>query len=225
MMAVPLLVLFAPNRQDKSPTSGQTSEPTTPATAVDLRSLLAIGFTPTMWLYYLLIASYVALELSIGAWMMEYLQKQHAFSVDQSSRYLSAFFVMLMLGRLAGAWIVEKVDYLWAVAIALLASGFCVAGGLFFGPRYLLCLPLSGLCMSIIFPTVTASFSRQQTNPSSAAIGLLFGFSGLGGALGPWLVGVVSQQFGVASGLSVTLAFNLVAVVALVVLKIRLTRN
>lgn len=85
--------------------------------------------------YYILIAAYVAMELSIGAWMMEYLQQQYQYSVDSSSRYLSAFFVLLMLGRLVGAWLVERLDYLWAVGLAMLFSGLCIAGGLLVDAR------------------------------------------------------------------------------------------
>ena len=100
LMALPLIVVFWPIRAVGSSSAGSVS--VEPEQAVAAPHWLSIGFTPIMWRYYVLIAAYVATELSLGAWMMEYLQQQHQFTVDQSSRYLSAFFVMLMLGRLSG---------------------------------------------------------------------------------------------------------------------------
>ncbi len=179
---------------------------------------LASGFSPVMWCYYLLIATYVATELSIAQWMMEYLQQQNGFSVDKSSRYLSAFFVMLMMGRLVGAWVVERTHYLLAVAVALVATGLCIGTALLIDQRLVFLLPVSGVCMSIIFPTVTASVSRLHPQNSGKIIGLLFAFSGLGGALGPWIVGLISQTYGLHSGICTTLIFNGVSVAALLLL-------
>ncbi len=136
LMAVPLLILYWPNRLSAD-TPAPVSESTTSIESSP--SLLAIGFTPIMWCYYGLLAAYVAAELSLGAWMMEYLQQRHQFSVDRSSRYLSAFFVMLMLGRLLGAWVVERVNYLWAVAVALIATGVCIAAGLLINRQLFSC--------------------------------------------------------------------------------------
>ncbi len=212
LMSLPLILMFWPVRAAESSSPADKSDPEQPTSSPHW---LSIGFTPTMWCYYGLIAAYVATELSIGAWMMEYLQKQHEFTVDGSSRYLSAFFVMLMLGRLLGAWIVERVNYLLAVGVALVATGLCIAAGLLIDRRLVFFLPVSGLCMSIVFPTVTASVSRLHPTNSGTIIGLLFAFSGLGGAVGPWLVGLVSQSNGLQNGLCLTLVFDVLAIVAL----------
>ena len=223
LMAGPLIVLFWPLRESISsavPSQIQPSQIQPDQAAAS--HWLSIGFTSIMWHYYALIAAYVAMELSIGAWMMEYLQKQHEFSVDQSSRYLSAFFVMLMLGRLLGAWVVERMNYLMAVAVALLATGMCIAAGLMIDKRLVFLLPVSGLCMSIVFPTVTASVSRLHPTNSGTIIGLLFAFSGLGGAFGPWIVGLISQSFGLQNGLCTTLVFDALAILALLSLRKRL---
>lgn len=220
-MALPLLLLFFPRRTNATHRESDTNAHS--QSSAQLKSTkpywLSMGFTPVMWCYYGLIAAYVATELSMGAWMMEYLQQHHQFTVDLSSRYLSAFFVMLMLGRLLGAWIVERVNYLLAVAVALSASAVCIAAGLLIDRRLVFMLPVSGLCMSIVFPTITASVSRLHPTNSGTIIGLLFAFSGLGGALGPWIVGLFSQAFGLQIGLSTTLVFNGLALLAWLILR------
>jgi MFS transporter, FHS family, glucose/mannose:H+ symporter len=152
--------------------------------------------------------------------MMEYLQVTQGLSVETSSRYLSAFFVLLMLGRLCGAGLVERYNYTQLVGLSLAMTGLCLAGALY-GPRiaptlpWKLLLPASGLCMSIVFPTVTASVSRLHPGRSGAVMGLLFACGGAGGAFGPWLVGQVSQILGLSTGLSMTLFMDGLALLAL----------
>lgn len=218
ILGAPLLLLFQFGRSiDASNLAAPTAsmESRSKPWMDELRGLLKIGFTRQMGWFYLLLTTYVALELGLAAWMIEYLQKQREMSVEISSRYLSSFFVLLMLGRLVGAFVVQSIGYIRSVAIALATSTACVAAALW-GPTWLVLLfPISGLAMSIVFPTVTAVVSDIHQKNMGSLLGLLFVFSGLGGALGPWLIGVVSQWAGLQIGLASTVAFGLVALLAL----------
>lgn len=218
VLGVPLLLLLHSGR-GVAVTSSHAQPPSIEVRSKpwmdELRGLLKIGFSRQMGWFYLLLTTYVALELGLAAWMIEYLQKDREMSVEISSRYLSSFFLLLMLGRLVGAFAVQSVGYIRSVAIALIASTTCVAAALW-GPSWLVVLfPVSGLAMSVVFPTVTAVVSDIHQHNMGSLLGLLFVFSGLGGALGPWLVGVVSQRAGLQIGLACTVAFGLVALLAL----------
>ena len=72
--------------------------------------------------------------------------------------------------------------------------------------------------MSTVFPTVTAAASAGNSRQVGTMLGILFTFGGVGGALGPWAIGLVSDQFGLSAGLALTLAFCLVALLALLTL-------
>jgi fucose permease len=174
-----------------------------------------------MGLYYLLLSSYVALELGVGAWMMEYLQQARGMSVASSSLFLSGFFVLLMLGRLFGAFVVDAVGHHRAVAISLLGSCFCLTVGVFAHASLVIFLPLSGLFMSIVFPTVTASVSAIHRENMGSILGILFAFSGVGGGVGPWMVGVVSDWAGIEIGFASATAFGVIAIAALARLNVR----
>ena len=176
------------------------------------------GFTKQMWLYYLLISTYVALELSVGAWMIEYLQRARGMSIASSSLFLSGFFVLLMSGRLLGAFVVDAVGHHRAIATALIGSCICLTVGIFAHPSMVVLVPLSGLFMSIVFPTVTASVSAIHKENIGSILGILFAFSGVGGAVGPWTVGIVSDWAGIEIGLASTLVFGLIAIAALAAL-------
>ncbi len=184
----------------------------------DGAALLRIGFTWRMCWFYLLICAYVAVELGVAAWLVEYLQKVHHLSVARSSIYLSAFFVMIMLGRLVGSLLVERVGYLRMVGLSLVGTMLLLMGGLF-GPADWVCLlPASGLCMSIVFPTVTAAVSSLHSSNMGSILGILFTFGGVGGALGPWLIGLASEAYGLQVGLAGTLVFCSLALLAVAVL-------
>lgn len=175
--------------------------------SLTLRELSRTAFSPTLLLFYFAIISYVAVEISIGAWLVEYLQRIHSFGVSQSTLALSIFFGLVIVGRLAGSIVVDRIGYLRAVWIAMACATLCIGIGLFV-PRALWLLPMSGLFLSIIFPTLTAAVSEIFTANVSAILGLLFTFAGLGGILGPWLVGFVADRAGIQFGFSLILLFS-----------------
>ncbi len=180
--------------------------------------ILRVVFTGQMGWYYLLITFYVAVELGVGAWLMEYLQQVRNQSVAQSSFYLSGFFALIMLGRFFGSFVVEKLGYLRVVGVALLGGMACLIAGIFGSDVLILALPISGAFFSIVFPTITAVVTGMHKENVGTILGIFFTFGGLGGALGPWTIGVVSQALGLRWGLSATIGFCLVAVLALLML-------
>lgn len=175
------------------------------------------GFTVQMRWFYLLIGAYVAVELGLAAWLVEYLQRERGVPEGASQFYLSGFFVMIMVGRFVGSFVVERIGYLRSVGVALGCGILCVLAGLLAENGQFL-LPVSGLFFSIIFPTIAAAVSELNEENAGSILGLLFTFGGLGGAVGPWLVGAVSDQLGLQIGLGCTIGFGVIALVALAVL-------
>lgn len=224
LLAVPLLVVFWPRKSNASLVAirQEVDVDTTPEHGLSYwRTLYRVAFTSRMICFYVLIAAYVAMELSVGAWMMEFLQHERNMSVQTSSFYLSSFFVLLMLGRLLGAFVVERVDSLLAVLTAIVCSAICMFVGIFGNGYLVVLLPVSGFFMSIVFPTVTAAVTKLHVAKTGTILGVLFAFGGVGGAFGPWTVGFVSDLAGPKIGLASSLAFSVIALGALFCLKRR----
>lgn len=219
LLALPLLVLFGSSWRERATEVHSRAKLASAEDLAGRKSLLRAAFTKRMLGYYVLIAAYVAVELSIAAWLMEFLQQERGMSVGASSFYLSSFFVLLMLGRLLGAWIVEHLDYTVAVSIALVGTSLCITGGLFGPDAMVVLLSVSGFFMSIVFPTVTAAVTKLHLEKVGTILGILFACGGLGGALGPWIVGLVSERAGLKLGLASTLAYAFVALAALACLR------
>ena len=221
ILALPLLILFRSGPRGLATEKSNRDKATErdSANRWDFKALYRAGFTRRMSCYYVLIAAYVAVELSVAAWMMVFLQRERGLSVGTSSVFLSSFFVLLMLGRLLGAFIVERFDNIRVVFVALIGASLCLSGGILGHEPLVILLPVSGFFMSIVFPTVTAAVTRLHQVKTGTILGILFACGGLGGALGPAIVGFVSEAAGLKLGLSCSLGFAGVALAALLCLR------
>ena len=149
----------------------------------------------------------MAAEIGIATWIVEFLQSTKGLSLARSSIYLSLVFLAIMIGRLAGSMLVDRIGYLRVILFAAIASILTLSIGIFGPPALAIFIPLTGLFFSIIFPTATASVSHQHSANTGAILGLLFAFGGLGGALGPWAIGVASDWVGVQMGFALTIVY------------------
>ena len=180
--------------------------PTTPQErhTFDWATLRRTGFSPTMRWFYVGIACYVATELGIAAWIVEYLIKSKGFEQATASYYLSGYFAFIMVGRIVGSLVVERVGYVRSVLLAAIGALLCILVALFGSPALAFFLPVSGLFCSIIFPTITAAVSRLHPQNTGTILGLLFTAGGAGGALGPAFMGVISDALGIQWGFGLT---------------------
>jgi FHS family glucose/mannose:H+ symporter-like MFS transporter len=179
----------------KYPKTGPSSD-----NKLDIRSLGKSAFGGEMILFFIAIALYVAGEIGVGAWLVEFLQEAKSQSLITSTFYLSLFFGAITVGRFVGSFLVERIGYLEIMLYAALASAVFVAVGIFAPPALAFFLPLSGLFFSIIFPTITAAVSDLHTDNVGTILGLLFTCGGIGGMLGPWLIGIFSDWLGIQTG-------------------------
>lgn len=172
---------------------------------INFRSIGRVILQPGIGWYFAVMVLYVASEIGVASWLVTYLQRVHALGVTESAVFLSLYFAGLMVGRILGTLFVERVGYLKSILMAATAGALCVAGGLFGPGKSYWLLPLTGLFFSIIFPTLTASASNRMTENPGTMLGMLFAFCGVGGALGPWLVGAISSLAGIQAGFTVML--------------------
>jgi fucose permease len=240
VLALPLLLLFSGSVSRRSVSSrgvycerniggsadGSASDASSQSVAIRTpwRSTLRSCFTPLMCGYYFAIACYVAVELGVGAWAMEYSQREEGLTAVQSSYLLSGFFAMIMAGRFLGAWVVDRLSFVTIVCVALALGVACLTAALFgsFGAywpfeAYWL-LALSGLFFSVVFPTITAHVAAMHDQARGAVMGLLFTFGGIGGAVGPAVVGYVAQWTNLRTGLATTIVFGLASLVTMLVI-------
>ncbi|MCZ2120935.1 MAG: MFS transporter [Anaerolineales bacterium] len=179
---------------------------TTEKTQINFRQIPQIAFKKSLPLFYIAIASYVAAEIGIASWLVTYLQKIDSASSASSNQALTLFFAALMIGRLIGGFIVQRLGYIRSILFSAMGSLFCLGIGIF--TTQTIFLPLTGLFFSIIFPTITAAVSDDFHENINTILGTLFTFAGVGSLIGPWLIGWVSTAFGLEIGFGLNILFT-----------------
>ena len=188
---------------------------------LDFKKIGKTAFRPQMLWYYAAITVYVCIELGIASWIVEFLQKERGFNVTNSTQALSIFFGLIMIGRFVGSFFIERLGYLKSIMISALCASACVGFALFGPLQFSFFLPVSGFFLSIIFPTITAAASDAHSENINTLLGLLFTFAGLGGILGPWLVGIFSDLGGLKFGFGLNMIFGmLTACTAFILLRL-----
>jgi len=111
---------------------------------------------------------------------------------------LSIFFILRAGGRFLGAWVLQHFDWTLVLAVFSFAILLCFVGSMQFGVGaavYL--LPLSGLFMSVMYPTINSKgISCFPKSSHGAVAGVILFFTCFGAALGPLAMGAVSDAFG-----------------------------
>ncbi len=146
------------------------------------------------------IAMYVACEVAIFVWLPTFLE---GFDGAGLSAFFAAyavmiFFVLRAAGRFLGVWILDRFD--WKI-VMLLFTGLIFACFLLsvIGGRNVavFLLPLSGLFMSMIYPTLNSKgISCFPKHDHGAIAGLILFFTAVSAALSPLAMALISDLFG-----------------------------
>jgi fucose permease len=158
-----------------------------------LRDPLALGFS-------LLVALYVAVEVAIYVWMPTYLRSYTGPHAWLPVYALTLFFVLRAAGRFLGSWLLGVMPWTVTLALCSLAIFLCLLGSLLLGidlAAWL--LPLSGLFMSIVYPTLNSKgISCFPKSQHGAAAGVILFFTAASAAVGPLAIAAVSDAYGSA---------------------------
>jgi len=196
LMAVPLARIVEPHG------SGARHEPERITPAHAIRS----GGGTLMFGAMLFL--YVGTETSVAGWVALYARRLEVIPATLSLAIPSLFWATLLAGRAAAPVVLR-----WMPESRLLGAGLLLATA---GVSALLvarsaavlavAVAIGGLGLSTIFPLTVARFTRDLDRAAARAAGPIFVLAGLGGAVLPPLVGIISTQSGsLTAGLFVPL--------------------
>jgi len=164
---------------------------TSRGTGAALRNPYVLGFSAGAFLY-------VAVEAAIYVWMPTLLARYTGSAAALSTYSLSIFFLLRAGGRFLGAWVLQQAR--WQVVLMVFSGcilacfAFTVIGGVGWG---VFLLPLSGLFMSVMYPTINSKgISCFPKSEHGAVSGVLLFFTCVSAAVGPLAMGAVSDAFG-----------------------------
>jgi len=150
----------------------------------------ALGFSLAAFLY-------VAVEAAIYVWMPTLIAGYDGKLVFIATYALPIFFILRAGGRFVGAWMMSKLN--WETVLVI--SGFfiliCYLGSLLGIGYAVVLLPLSGLFMSTLYPTINSKgISCFPKSEHGAVAGIILFFTAGGAALGPLAMGAFSDMYG-----------------------------
>jgi fucose permease len=164
----------------------------------DFRSVSAVMKNRFVLLFSLGAFLYVAVEAAIYVWMPTLLA-----GYDGPARWIavysiSIFFLLRAGGRFLGAWMLNKLSWSSVLTICsgliLACFAISIAGGVSWG---IYSLPLSGLFMSVIYPTINSKgISCVPKSEHGAAAGVILFYTCLSAVLAPLAMGAVSDVMG-----------------------------
>lgn len=165
---------------------------------IDFGKTLAMTVNPFAFAFSMGAFLYVSVECAIYVWMPTLLKGYEGSAAWLAAYAITVFFILRACGRFLGAWVLARFD--WSTVLMLFTGAIlvCFAASMALGVTaavYL--LPLSGLFMSIIYPTVNSKgiscFPKAQ---HGAVAGVILFFTCGAAALGPLAMGAVSDAFG-----------------------------
>lgn len=189
-----------------------------PAPGAGLGETLRLLRDPHLLFISALISLYVAVEVAVYVWMPTYVGGYRGPHIWLSAYGLTLFFALRAGGRFLAVWLLRH--WPWTGALAVFGLGIfgcfliAVGGGLEVG---IWSLPLAGLFMSMIYPTLNSrGISAFAADRQGAAAGILLGFTAVAAAVGPFAMAAVSDHYGdpkfgfiLASGFACLLALGL----------------
>jgi fucose permease len=162
---------------------------------IDLNRTMQMMRDPYALTFSLGIFLYVAVECAIYVWMPTLIKDQTGFFALYA---LTIFFVVRAVGRFLGAWVLAHFDWTSVLALFSLAILVCFAGSVWFGASAaVFLLPISGLFMSVVYPTLNSKgISCFQKSQHGAVSGVILFFTCVAAALGPLAMGFTSDLLG-----------------------------
>jgi fucose permease len=156
-----------------------------------MRNPYALGFSLGIFLY-------VAAECAVYVWMPTLLADYSGSFAFMAAYAISTFFILRAAGRFLGAWILARYSWTSVMALFSLAILICFAGAIAGGLSYAIwLLPLSGLFMSMIYPTLNSKgISCFPKTEHGTVAGVILFFTCTAAAVGPLAMGAVSDAFG-----------------------------
>ena len=186
---------------------------------VDLRRTVRMFASPYALVFGTGIALYVAIEASVYVWGPLYLQGYHGTWGALADYAIAVFFILRAGGRFLGAWLLARLDWSRALAILGLAIFLCLTASVVGGVRAaVILLPMSGLFMSVVYPTLNSKGMSCFPKAEHGAIsGVILFFTCAGAVVGPLAMGAVidvlhapKYAFATASALALILELGLI---------------
>jgi fucose permease len=156
-----------------------------------MKNPYVLGFSAAAFLY-------VGVEAAVYVWMPTLLAGYTGPAATVALYSLSIFFLLRAAGRFLGAWMLTR--YRWQPVLALFSGSIlvCFVLSATHGVTWAVyLLPLSGLFMSVIYPTINSKgISCLPRSAHGAGAGVILFFTCVSAVVAPMAIGAVGDAMG-----------------------------
>ncbi len=173
----------------------------------------------SFWLLAMLMFCENAAEYTVNGWLVTYYKNEQILSGALAAYTVTVQWVFTLAARLLLAFFIRNQNPFKALTV--MGVGMTVMYGVLLKVSAplpaLIALALFSFSVAGTYPMGVASIGEML---SSASVGILLAFAGVGGIIFPWLVGIVADLAGLRSGMAV----NLIPCVGIIVLSLIIPR-
>lgn len=140
---------------------------------------------------------YVGIEIALAAITIQFCLKQGISGIETASLMVSAFYLLMMVGRLLGSFIMVwiKAEKL-LVVLGIFGIGLLLAAMFTHGHVAIACLVSTGLANSVMYPNIFALGIAELGPLTSKGSGVIT-IGNVGGAVLPPLFGLLADRIGI----------------------------
>jgi fucose permease len=175
---------------------------------------------PIVWLFGLCMGLTSTIEYGVTNWSGLYLHD--VFGLDPKTTgatFISVYFFLYAISRLLGGFFIEKIGYLRGVLFAAFITLCLLITGFVLGRRGVWVLPVTGLFIGVVFPTILAiSISVFKEKAQAASSTMLVISSSLSSAI-QYIVGLTNRYIGEAWGYRSSVLYGILLVFMLIKLQ------
>lgn len=178
---------------------------------------------PYFYIFLTLMFFYVGSEIAINGWIVTFLNEKSIVSNAASNYVLTILWALVILGRYINRHIKKSITLesrIMVCSLVIMASYlFLINTSSIVG--LVISVIVLGLSMSAFYPNIIANTS-EKIKDNATALGLIMSFGGLGGAVVPWINGVIADGYGLKVGMmavSVAIGFLIIASAANIIFK------
>jgi fucose permease len=179
---------------------------------------------PVVWLFCVTLGFMEVIEFGAANWGGLYLQDVYGLDPRViGASFISLFYILFTLSRLCSGWLIERVGYIRSLQWAVLATMALFAGGFTLGRHGIWVLPVTGLFIAIMWPTIMAVAMQVFGANAPVATSAIITISGAINGVFQLVIGFTNQYAGYAWGYRSCLLYAFIVFASLWLLAKRVT--
>lgn len=177
-----------------------------PAQLRPLDHFAYISRSPVIWLLCLIMILYLAHQASLTVWLPMYMETDLLVSPTVSNLALSVLWLGIILGRMASAYLTDRIKPVKIVVFGNLLAAISAAVGILMMQPVILIIGLgfAGLFNGATIPLLVTIASERYPEHTGTTSSMIFLSGTLATMIFPWLVGRIAESSGFQMALQLT---------------------